>query len=90
MRNGVYFDTISFKKNGLIFWLNRGVYMSLLFVLSFAFNKFERYRLLCGAVQDGLAGQLGENERFPAMKIAFLRFLTEPDLGGYNLMMEDS
>ncbi len=65
MRNGVYFDTTNLKTNGFVFWFNRAVYMSLLFVFSLVLNKLGRYHLLRDAVQDGLAGRLGVDERFP-------------------------
>ena len=65
MRNGVYFDTISLKRNSFVFWLNRMVYMGVLFVFSIVLKKRERYNLLRSAVGDGLEGRLGLNERFP-------------------------
>lgn len=65
MRNGTYFDARCFKKNAFLFWLNRKVYMIILFMLSIALKKHARYRLLHEAVDDGLSGRLGINERFP-------------------------
>ena len=64
MRNHVYLGAIM-KENKFAFWLNRSVYMFLLFIYSVALGKGERYRLLQEAVADGLAGRLGMNERFP-------------------------
>jgi len=64
-RNGVYLDTISTKKNPFVFWINRMVYMGLLFLYSVALGKNERYCLLREAINDGLIGRLGLNERFP-------------------------
>lgn len=64
-RNGVYFDTLSVKKNGFVFWVNRAVYMMLLFLFSIVLRKGERYQLLREAVNDGLSGRLGLNARFP-------------------------
>jgi len=64
-RNGVYLDTISTKKNPFLFWINRMVFMGLLFLYSVALGKSERYRLLREAINDGLAGRLGLKERFP-------------------------
>ncbi len=65
MRNGVYFDTISRKRNSVFFWINRTLYMILLFMFSCLYKKPERYRILCEAVRDGLACRLGFHTRFP-------------------------
>ncbi|MBE7561652.1 glycosyltransferase [Acidithiobacillus sp. HP-6] len=64
MRNGVYVDTLYIKKNGFVFWVNRYVYMSLLFLFSVMLRKTERYRLLRDAVDDGLSGKLGLNKKY--------------------------
>lgn len=64
-RNGVYVDKICMKKNSFVFWINRMVYEELLFLFSVALGKSKRYRLLREAINDGLAGRLGMNERFP-------------------------
>lgn len=65
MRNGVYFDIRCCMKNRFTFWVNRAVYMSILFGFSRFYNEPERYCLLRDAVRDGAAGRLGMNERFP-------------------------
>lgn len=65
MRNGVYLDTISMRKSGFVFWVNRVVYMMFLFLFSIALGKRERYHLLREAVDDGLSGRLGVNKAFP-------------------------
>ncbi len=64
-RNGVYVDKIFTKENAFVFWINRMVYVALLFLFSVALSKGRRYRLLLEAINDGLAGRLGINERFP-------------------------
>lgn len=64
-RNGVYLDAVYLKKNSFAFLVNRTVYRALLFLLSIALRKGERYRLLREAIDDGLSGRLGLNERFP-------------------------
>lgn len=65
MRNGVYFDVIHIKKNTVVFWLNRTVYMGLLRFFSIVLRKQDRYRLLRDAFQDGVSGRLGMNKKFP-------------------------
>jgi len=65
MRNGVYFDSINMNRNGFVFWINRSVYMKILFVFSAVLGKKARYRLLRQAVDDGLAGRLGVNKAYP-------------------------
>jgi hypothetical protein len=64
-RNGAYVDKTFMKKNRIVFWVNHSIYMRLLFLFSVALGKGERYRLLRDAVNDGLAGRLGMNDRFP-------------------------
>ena len=64
-RNGVYVDKTFTKENAFVFWINRMVYIALLFLFSVALGKGKRYRLLREAINDGLAGRLGLNERFP-------------------------
>ncbi len=65
MRNGAYFDAMFMKKNRFVFWLNRIVYMTLLFLFSIVPGERERYRLLREAAKDGLSGRLGMHDRFP-------------------------
>lgn len=65
MRNGTYFNTLNSKEDSFVFWLNRSVYMILLFLFALALGRLGRYRLLREAVQDGLKGRLGINQRFP-------------------------
>jgi GT2 family glycosyltransferase len=65
MRNGVYFDVTNMNRNGFAFWVNRSVYMAILFVFSIILGKRARYRLLLVAVHDGLAGRLGVNKAYP-------------------------
>lgn len=65
MRNGVYLDTITVKKNAFIFWINRKVYILLLYIYSLLLRKGIRYRLLRRAIKDGLSGKLGLDESFP-------------------------
>lgn len=65
MRNGVYFDTKRCMKSAVMLWVNRTVYMSILFAFSRLYKEPERYRLLREAVRDGAAGKLGLDNRFP-------------------------
>ncbi len=65
MRNGVYLDTISVKEDAFMFWINRTVYMGVLFLFSLALKEVKRYRLLRIAVRDGLSCRLGINKQFP-------------------------
>lgn len=65
MRNATYFYSTYRKRNALLFWINRSIYMGLLFLISIRYKKVRRYRLLCGAAREGLLGRLGESKRFP-------------------------
>lgn len=64
-RNGVYFGRYCRPSNGLISWLNRRIYMMLLWGKALKEGKMERYRLVRDAVKDGLQGKLGEHPNFP-------------------------
>lgn len=65
MRNEAYFDAICLKRSVWVFRVNRTIYMSVLFVFANVLNRKERFRLLREAVNDGIAGRLGVNKRFP-------------------------
>lgn len=65
IRNAAYVNKTFMTKNAFVFWINRTVYMGLLFLYSVALGKGERYRLSREAINDGLTGRLGLNERFP-------------------------
>lgn len=64
MRNRTFFDAHYLRANVLIFWLNRQVFMAILYVLARLTGRMQRYRLLAAAVSDGLSGRLGLHSKF--------------------------
>lgn len=64
MRNAAYYYSNRRKQNAFFFWINHSVYMLILLLFSIRHKKAKRYRLLCDAVCDGLAGRIGINVRF--------------------------
>jgi GT2 family glycosyltransferase len=65
IRNQAYFEAYCMPNDRRIFWLNRMVYLLMLYVLSRFTGRLSRYRLIVEAVRDGLAGRLGTHRRFP-------------------------
>lgn len=65
MRNDVHFFSSIQKRNKLIFFINRLLYVNLLFIFSLIYRKHSRYLILMTAIRDGLDGRLGVNDHFP-------------------------
>lgn len=65
MRNGTYVDVLLFRKNRWVFFVNRVVYATLLWMFAVLYKKRARCRVLFAAMNDGLAARLGMNECFP-------------------------
>jgi GT2 family glycosyltransferase len=64
-RNQAYFETHCRTRNGVIFALNRGVYLALLTALAVIQGRRQRLALVLQAERDGRAARLGPNPRFP-------------------------
>jgi GT2 family glycosyltransferase len=65
VRNASFFFTHLTAGNELIKWLNRRLYVLLLWIVSRRRGRRARYRLLRRAIRDGVAGRLGMSEEFP-------------------------
>lgn len=65
MRNRAYFDAACLMHSSFVFGVNRAVYMGVLYVFANVLNEKTRFRLLRQAIDDGLCGRLGVNERHP-------------------------
>ncbi|MBN2679704.1 glycosyltransferase [Acidithiobacillus montserratensis] len=65
MRNRTYFDSACLKRSAWIFWVNRTVYMIVLFVFATILHRKKRFGILRQAVKDGLSGRLGMHKRHP-------------------------
>ena len=57
MRNDVHFFSSIQKRNKLIFFINRLLYVNLLFIFSLIYRKHSRYLILMTAIRDGLDGR---------------------------------
>ena len=64
-RNQAYFETHCRTRDGVMFALNRGVYLAVLTLLAFVQGRRQRLALVRQAERDGRAARLGPNPRFP-------------------------
>jgi GT2 family glycosyltransferase len=64
MRNEVFFYGAVWRKNIPVYYVNRAVFTSLLWVMAVATRRRARYALLRRAANDGAAGCLGINPAF--------------------------
>ena len=64
-RNRAYLDSHCFPRNRFMFWINRQVYCSVLWLLALAYRNTARYRLLRAAIKDGLRGRMGMRSEYP-------------------------
>ena len=65
MRNGTYYDYIRWRGYPLELWLNRMLYLAILYIFALLRGRRQRYRLLRQAIYDGLSGRLGMHPNFP-------------------------
>lgn len=65
MRNGAYFDAYCRPNHRCMFWLNRWIYLSTLWMQALFTRRTDRCRLVMLAVKDGLAKRLKLHPRFP-------------------------
>jgi len=65
MRNYSYIDSRLRCHFKFLFFLNRRVYIILLWFFSKRWGRRSRYHLLRNAIDDGLMGRLGVNSKFP-------------------------
>ncbi|MBE7565684.1 glycosyltransferase [Acidithiobacillus thiooxidans] len=65
MRNTSYFFSRKIKTNNFVFHINLYIYLIILFIYAIKLRKLHRFRLIKKAIDEGLSGHLGLNERFP-------------------------
>jgi GT2 family glycosyltransferase len=65
VRNGTYFSHYYRANNRFMFAINRGIYSLALWLYAQITGRDARYRLLRGAIKDGLAARLGLHPMFP-------------------------
>lgn len=64
-RNHTYLDTHCYPHNRFMYWINRKIYCSVMWVFAIFLRRIDRYQLLQNAIRDGLAGRLGVTTGFP-------------------------
>lgn len=65
MRNQVFVDATCTKNNSFAFFLNLSVYFITLMIMALCQGRIRRYRILFGAMVDGLRKHLGPARQFP-------------------------
>ncbi len=63
VRNQVYTESRRWTRSRGSYRVNRALFMSLLGAFALVSRRWSRYRLVCAAIADGLAGELGPADR---------------------------
>jgi GT2 family glycosyltransferase len=63
-RNQTYIEN-HIMKSGVVWHLNKYIYLGLLLIRALMIKKLNRWKLFCRAVRDGEKGKLGINSSFP-------------------------
>ena len=64
-RNQIYLDSHCLPHRRFMFWINRQVYCLGLLFFAMSLRRVDRYRLLKGAIRDGLEGRMGMHPEHP-------------------------
>ncbi len=63
-RNEVYFEAHCLKRKGMLYGLNKNLYMMILLLNALRKNRLSRYHILRKALKDGQEARLGVNSNF--------------------------
>jgi len=67
VRNLAFFESRFRVRNKLMFALNRKIYFTILHRYARRLDRMDRYTFIRNSADEGLAGQLGPNDRFPLL-----------------------